>query len=151
MSGVRLAVSDEILAARHFGVVHCDLSSLPDPTTRELAQKFGLHDREDCYREIDEASARASVLRLLHRDMASDAEVMPVSHAECLSDRFFAQFGAGSRYFTNNWCSATDATFDDARSTGPGRGAPFNKGYPRRFPPPIASPGRPKCAGRSNP
>jgi hypothetical protein len=45
--------------------------------------------------------------------MAYDAEVMPSTQAAQLCDRFFDQFGGGSRYFTNNWCPATGATFDE--------------------------------------
>jgi hypothetical protein len=37
---------------------------------------------------------------------------MPEQQAEQLTERFFAQFGAGARFVTNNWCPATDATFD---------------------------------------
>jgi hypothetical protein len=108
-----MAVSDDILAARHYGVVRCGLSVHPSPTVAELAREFGLRDDPECYREIDGASARASVLRLLHRDMAYDAEIMPMDRAGQLADRFFSQFGDGSRYFTNNWCPVTDATFDE--------------------------------------
>jgi hypothetical protein len=107
------AISDDILAARRYGVVHCGGSSLTSPTVSELAREFGLRANQSCYREIDEATARSSVLRLLHRDMAYDAEIMPIGQAQQLTDRFFAQFGDGSTYFTNNWCTVTDATFDE--------------------------------------
>ena len=108
-----MAVSDDILAARRFGVVHCGISSLPAPTVAELAREFGLRPNASCYRVIDEASARLAMRKLLHRDMAYSAEVMPEQQAEQLTERFFAQFGNGARFFTNNWCSATDATFDE--------------------------------------
>jgi hypothetical protein len=112
------AVNDDILVARRYGVVRCGVSSLTAPTVSELAREFGLRASESCYREIDEAAARASVLRLLHRDLAYDAEVMPLGWAGQLTDRFFAQFGEGStsfsnKFFTNNWCPVTDATFDE--------------------------------------
>jgi hypothetical protein len=45
--------------------------------------------------------------------MAYDAEVMPIGQAEQLTDRFLAQSGEGSMFFTNNWCPVTDATFDE--------------------------------------
>ena len=108
-----MSVSDDIRAARHYGLVRCGLSSLSSPTVRELAREFGLCDDPGCYREVDEASARSSVVRHLHRDMAYDAEIMPMSQADQLANRFFAQFGAGSKYFTNNSCPATSATFDE--------------------------------------
>jgi hypothetical protein len=45
--------------------------------------------------------------------MAYDAEVMPIGQAEQLTDRFLAQSGEGSMFFTNNWCPVTVATFDE--------------------------------------
>ena len=36
-----------------------------------------------------------------------------MEQAEQLTDRFFGLFGDGLRFFTNNWCPATDATFDE--------------------------------------
>jgi len=108
-----MAVSDDILAARRCGVVHCGVSSLPAPTVNELAREFGLRDDAECYREIAKPSARLSVRQLLHRDLAYSAEVMPQEQAEQLTERFFEQFGPGARFFTINWCPATDATFDE--------------------------------------
>jgi len=108
-----MAVSEDILIARRFGVVHCGVSSLPAPTITDLAREFGLRGDAECYREIDEASARLSIRRLLHRDLAYSAEVMPEQQAEQLTEQFLAQFGSGARFFTNNWCPATNATFDE--------------------------------------
>lgn len=108
-----MAVIEDILAARRFGVVHCGVSSLTAPTIEELAREFGLRSDARCYREIDEASARQSIQRLLHHDLAYSAEVMPERQAEKLTQRFFAQFGAEAKYFTNNECPVTAATFDE--------------------------------------
>jgi hypothetical protein len=108
-----MAISEDILTARRFGAVHCGVSSLSAPTIAELAQEFGLRNDARCYREIDEATAQLSVRRLLHRDLAYSAEIMPECQAEKLTEKFFAQFGGGARFFTNNWCPATDATFDE--------------------------------------
>ncbi len=108
-----MAVSDDIRAARRFGVVRCGLSSLSAPTLAELAQEFGLRNDAACYREIDEASARLTVQRLLYRDLAYSAEIMPERQAEQLTEEFFAQFGGGARFFTNNGCPVTEATFDE--------------------------------------
>jgi hypothetical protein len=121
-----MAITEDILAARRYGVVHCGVSSLPAPTIAELAREFGLRSDVACYREIDEASARLSVKRLLHRDLAYSAEVMPEHQAEHLTEQFFAQFGAGARFFTNNECPATDATFDEGVLVlGPNRSGCF--------------------------
>jgi hypothetical protein len=108
-----MAIAEDIIAARRYGAVHCGLSSLPSPVISELAREFGLRDVPEAYREIDERSARESVQRLLHRDQAYSAEIMTEQEAARLTEAFFAQFGAGSRFFTNNWCPATDATFDE--------------------------------------
>ena len=90
---VEMAVSEDILTARRFGVVHCGVSSLPAPSITDLAREFGLRSDAECYREIDEASARLSVRRLLHRDLAYSVEVMPEQQAEQLTEQFLAQFG----------------------------------------------------------
>jgi hypothetical protein len=108
-----MAVSDDILAARRIGLVHCGVSSLSAPTVTKLAREFGLRDDAVCYREIDEASARNLVLRLLRRDLAYSAEVMPTHQAKELTQRFFEQFDTGARFFTNNACPGTSATFDE--------------------------------------
>jgi hypothetical protein len=108
-----MAVNDDILAARRCGVVHCGISSRLAPTIAELAQEFGLRNDPACYREIDETLAQLSVRRLLHRDLAYSGEIMPECQAIKLTEQFFAQFGSGTRFFTNNWCPATDATFDE--------------------------------------
>ncbi len=99
-------------------------------TVPELAREFGLHGELSCYKEIDETAARHLVWRVLHRDMAYNTEIMPDARAAELTDRFLAQFGPGTRYFTNgtwhllpvaeagtviagaSWDPVTDATFD---------------------------------------
>jgi hypothetical protein len=107
-----MAVNEDIKAARRFGVVRCGISRQPSPSLWELAQEFNLYYSPDSYREIDEEFARTTVMQLLSCDMAYDAQIMPRSQAEELTHRFFAQFDIGTRYFTNNWCPVTGATFD---------------------------------------
>lgn len=107
-----MSVSDDILAARWVGVVRCGLSSLTTPSIAELAQDFGLRGDEKIYQEVDEATARSTIRLLLHRDMAYEDEVIPLSRAEQLTEEFFAQFGDGSRFYTNHGWPATEATFD---------------------------------------
>jgi hypothetical protein len=108
-----MGLNEQIIAARRFGVVHCGMSSQPSPSITELASEFGLRDDPATYREIDETDARECVQRLLHRDQAYEVQIMPEEEAARLTREFFAQFGPESRYFTNNWCSATKATFDE--------------------------------------
>lgn len=130
MTAVDHGVTEEILAARTWGVVRCGLSSQPAPTVSELAREFGLRDAQECYKEICEPDALRLVRRVLHRDLAYDAEIMPEARAAELGERFLAQFGAGARFFTNgtfyeerrrlsrsvwsgpSWEPVTEATFD---------------------------------------
>jgi hypothetical protein len=126
-----MAVSDDIIAARVCGAVRCGLSKHATPTSAsELAREFGLDDEPSFYKEIDEAAARDLIRSVLHRDMAYNAEVMHEARAAELADQFLAQFGPGTRYFSNgswhlprvvlvngvvcgpSWDPVTPATFD---------------------------------------
>lgn len=125
-----MEVSDEIIAARIYGFVRCGVSSQPSPTVQELAREFGLRDDPSCYKEIGVSSARRLVRLVLHRDLAYNVEIMSESRAAELTDKFFAQFDPGARYFTNgtfherprrinesvtagaSWDAVTEATFD---------------------------------------
>jgi hypothetical protein len=130
LEGFVMAVSDEIITARKCGSVRCGLSSQPSPTVQELAHEFGLRDEAGCYKEIEDSSARRLVRLVLRSELAHHSEIMPESRAAELTDRFFAQFGPGARYFTNgtfheqpqrisetvttgaSWEPVTEATFD---------------------------------------
>jgi hypothetical protein len=130
LKGFAMAVSQEIITARKCGSVRCGLSSQPSPTVQELAHEFGLRDEATCYKEIEDTSARRLVQLVLHSDLAYHSEIMSESRAAELTDRFFAQFGPGARYFSNgtfheepqwisesvkagaSWESVTEATFD---------------------------------------
>jgi hypothetical protein len=126
-----MRVTEDIIAARDCGVVRCGLSAqLKPPTIQELAREFGLTDEPSFYKEIDQAAARHLIRLVLHRDMAYNAEVMPENRAAELADQFLAQFGPGTRYFSNgswhlpplvrgdgvvcgpSWDPVTPATFD---------------------------------------
>jgi hypothetical protein len=126
-----MTVAEDIIAARVYGVVRCGFSQKTGPpTVRDLAREFGLSEEPSLYKEIDEAAARRLVCRVLHRDMAYNAEVMPEPRAAALADAFLAQFGPGTRYFSNglwhlprviradgvvsgpSWDPVTPATFD---------------------------------------
>ena len=122
-------ITDEIIAARNCGVVHCGFSSLVSPSLAELASQFGLSADPANYREIDEASARWLIEMVLNQDMAYNAEILPADRAVELADRFLSPFRAQEvRFFTNgsfheargpkltwsgaSWNPATQATFD---------------------------------------
>jgi hypothetical protein len=125
-----VSVAKTIIAARACGVVHCGRYSTRSATVSEVALEFGLADDPSYYTEIDVAAAHRVIVRILHRDMAYDTEVMPEVRAVELADRFLAQFGSPVRYFTNGtwhlppdvlsgrviggagWNPVTPATFD---------------------------------------
>lgn len=107
-----MRINEDIRLLRHYGVVRCGVLPFSAPTPATVGSAFGLRDDDICYREIDESTARSSVAEVLHRDQAYSVEVMTASQAEQLTEKFFEQFGAQARYFTNNWCLVTDATFD---------------------------------------
>ena len=125
-----MGVAEDIIAARDHGAVRCGLSSQRSPAVPELAREFGLRDQPSCYKEIDEEAARHLIGLVLQRDLAYNAEVMPGASAVELADRFLAQFGPGTRYFSNgtwhlpsivradgvihgaSWDPVTAATFD---------------------------------------
>ena len=130
LEGHRMGVEEEIIAARDCGAVRCGLSSQRSPAVSELAREFGLREERSCYKEIDQEAARHLIRLVLQRDMAYDAEVMPEATAIELADRFLAQFGPGTQYFSNgtwhlpsvvrpdgvihgaSWDPVTAATFD---------------------------------------
>src|SRR5262245_44035349 len=125
-----MAVHDDVITARRYGVVRCGVSSLASPTLPALAREFGLRDDPASYREIDESAARRLLQLILHRAMAYNAEIMPAERAAQLADQFLGQFGRGAQFFTNgdfheplrrvsesvwsgaSWHPVTNATFD---------------------------------------
>jgi hypothetical protein len=113
-----MAVSDEIVTARSCGSVRCGLSSLPAPTVPDLAREFGLLADALSYKQIEESSARDLVRLVLHRDLAYKSEIMAESRAAELTDRFFAQFGPGARFFTNGTFHEGPRLLSDSASTG---------------------------------
>ncbi|WP_124479439.1 hypothetical protein [Burkholderia stagnalis] len=109
---ITLGISEDIWHLRGCGVVRCGVLPFPALSPASVAKAFELRDDDACYREIDESEARCCIAEVLHRDQAYRAELMTVAQAEQLTAEFLEQFGAQARYFTNNWCSVTDATFD---------------------------------------
>jgi hypothetical protein len=107
-----VGINEDIQLLRHYGVVRCGVLPFSAPTRASVGSAFGLRGDDACYREIDESTARSLVAEVLHRDQAYSVEVMIASQAKQLTEKFFEQFGAQARYFTNNWCPVTDAPFD---------------------------------------
>lgn len=99
-----MEIAEEIIAARVGSGIRCGLSSRASPSVSDLAREFGLRDEPSSYKEIDEPDARHLIRSVLHRDMAYSWEIMPEARAAELADRFLAQFGPGTRYYSNgNW------------------------------------------------
>lgn len=115
----------EILAAR--AGARCGYSA--GGAGAGLAAEFGLASDPDCYREIDAATARRLIELVLRQDLAYLTELIPLTRAVDLADRFLAPFGTdGVRFFTNamfdekaepmftlssfGWNPVTAATFD---------------------------------------
>ena len=107
-----MGINEDIKRLRDCGEVRCGALLYSAPTPASVAKAFDLRDDDACYREIDESTAHSFVAEVLHRDQAYSVEIMTAAHAEQLTGKFFEQFGAQARYFTNNGCPVTDATFD---------------------------------------
>jgi hypothetical protein len=118
---VQVDICNEVNVARDCGVMHCHIIE-PLPLT-ELVPRFGLFFTPDTYKKISKAQAEAVAMRILHRDLAYDAEIMTETEAQALANRFFDCFDEESaQYYTNGdyysggsshgWNPATSATFD---------------------------------------
>ena len=115
-----MTVADDIVGGRIYGVVRCGLSEkAAPPTLAELVRQFGLGDDPASYKEIDETAARYLIHLVLHRDMAYNAEVMPLARAVELADQFLAQFGPDTRNFSNGSWHLPPVVRPDAVACGP--------------------------------
>ena len=120
---MKIDICDEIKTARDCGVTHCHIIEVEPMPLTELVPRFGLVFTPDAYREISKAQAETVAKRVLHRDLAYDAEIMTEPEAQALANRFFDCFDEeNAQYYTNgdyysdgsnhSWTPATDATFD---------------------------------------
>jgi hypothetical protein len=117
-----MAVTDDILAERDCGVVHCGVSRFSHKDVLELAREFGLHDDPSAFAPITASNAVALVASILHKDMAYSQPMMAEHRAKDLAQQFLGQFGAEATFFSNGWTGwetgstawnpATGATFD---------------------------------------
>jgi hypothetical protein len=107
-----VGINEDIKRLRDCGEVCCGALPYSAPTPATVAKAFKLRDDDSCYREIDKGTAHSLIAEVLHRDQAYGVEMMTAAQAEQLTGTFFEQFGAQARYFTNNWCPVTNATFD---------------------------------------
>jgi hypothetical protein len=107
-----VGINEDIKRLRDCGEVRCGVLPYSAPTPATVAKAFELRDNDACYREIGESAAHSLIVEVLHRDQAYSVEIMTAAQAEQLTGKYFKQFGSQARYFTNNWCPVTDATFD---------------------------------------
>ncbi|MBW4490496.1 MAG: hypothetical protein KME12_22180 [Trichocoleus desertorum ATA4-8-CV12] len=120
---MKINICDEINAARDCGVTHCHIIEVEPTPLTEIVPKFGLVFTPDTYQEISKAQAEAVAKRVLHRDLAYDAEIMTETEAQALVNQFLDCFDEeNAEYYTNGdyyseevshgWNPATAATFD---------------------------------------
>ncbi len=115
------AIFEELRARRTVGGVHVGvIDAAPLPA---VATAFALRPATSTYRRIDREEAGRLLTRLLHRDLAYDAEIMPLADARRLAKELLALV-PDAELFTNRsfgkapgeavlaWDPATDATFD---------------------------------------
>jgi hypothetical protein len=88
-----------------------------------LAERVGGSPLGDDWITIDAEGAFRLLARVLARDLAMNAAIMPREHADGLARRFLALFGDGARYFTNS----TILDEDDVESTWTGSWRPLTK------------------------
>jgi len=120
---VQVDICDEINVARDCGVMHCHIIEVEPMPLTELVPRFGLVFTPNTYQGISKAQAEAVAKRVLHRDLAYDAEIMTETEAQALATCFFECFNEETaQYYTNGdyysggsshgWNPATSATFD---------------------------------------
>jgi hypothetical protein len=119
-----------IVELRNAGAVRCGFDRRGG-VLEDVVRRAGLRPDLDRLRPIDAVAARRIAIRVLHRDLAYQLELMERSLAEELADRFFQLFGDESvQYYTNgtfdripraaipgvasscSWLAMTEATFD---------------------------------------
>jgi hypothetical protein len=123
-------ISAEIYRLRKFGVVHVHFAHRDDDrsSAERAANVFISRRGFTSFGNSWEPISRGDVLRIwtriLHRDLAYNAEIMPESDAESLAARFFALFDPESAIYLTNcvaakldksgftWNPITAATFD---------------------------------------
>ena len=123
-------VIEEIKAKRTAGKLHCGY--LPHSTELPLvASKFLLSTDLENYRRVAKSEAEQILIRILHKDMAYDCEIMSEKSAAALSTAFLHNFeDSTASFFTNinhseeekksgpltwevrDWRPVTNATFD---------------------------------------
>lgn len=122
-----LHITERIKQQRGQDTIAGILPGAASATVTHVASIFGLMESPECYEEIDAVEATKVIENVLHRDMAYETEIMPISLARELSGEFVAMFaGTDARFFTNgewgrpreapgvgpSWAPVTSATFD---------------------------------------
>lgn len=99
---------------------YCEINTLLDSYVKGL----GFHDIGAAWREVDLASAKKILMRILYKDLAYDQELMPLADAQTLADQVIDLCGSNASFYTNGdydleenkqsveWTPITNATFD---------------------------------------
>jgi hypothetical protein len=111
-----MSVTDEIVQRRTAGRTTCATQDA-HATGRAMADLVvQVHDFRglgDGWSMISGADALAIVTTLLHRDLASNTELMSLAQASDLATRFFDLVPEPHTYFTNgDWTTSSDPTLD---------------------------------------
>lgn len=83
-----------------------------------LAAQMNLHPLADAWQELERSAARELLAEMFRVELAYGTTLMPPEDADTCSDRWFALFSPGARFFTNcdlaqqTWHPLTAATFD---------------------------------------
>lgn len=101
---MQIDIRDEINHARKFGGIYCDIIEVEPLPLSQLAPRFEFLFIPDTYHEINKAQAETVAKRVLHRDLAYDAEIMTETEAQTLANRFTACFDEqDAQYYTNGY------------------------------------------------
>lgn len=114
----------EIPQRRAAGLTTCAIVSISEPDAESaiadrVVQAHGFRALGDHWIAISAADAHAIAATLLHRDLASSSEIMPLADASALATNFFDLVPEPHSYFTNgDW----ESTFDSANALATLRG-----------------------------
>jgi hypothetical protein len=115
-------IFEKIIAAREFSSVRCGKIEGKNLTLADTLDAFDLCRNVGIYRAMDRTEAMDLMKGLLHRDLAYNAETMPLERARELTEMFFSAAPIDGQIFSNRISrpgakviqsnAATDTMFD---------------------------------------
>lgn len=127
----------KIIQRRNVGRTTCATTPISEPVAdiemlvNDVARAHGFHPPETGWTLISGADAHAIVTALLHRDLGSQTEIMPVADAADFATQFLDLAPEPHTYFTNaTWTTVFDAASPAAvlSSWNPISNAAFDSG-----------------------